>query len=382
MNNNLDIIYFDNASKTIPYPEVVDKYNELLANYANPSSIHLLGRRNARLLDQSKEELLSLLKLNNHQVIYLSSATEANNLAIKGFALKYKNRGKHIITTSYEHASVLESFEQLKNEFGFEVTYVNPDDSGVVSVDKIKEAIRNDTILVSVMAVNNEIGSVNPIEDIAKLLKQYPKIAFHVDACQAIGKLEKEINYSDVDMFSVSSHKLHGIIGSAALIKKKGLELLPLLSGGGQEYNYRSSTVDLAGSLAMVEAIKISFKNRKNHFEKVKELHDKLEAYINEKPNIYALNSTQNVNPYIVNFSTINKKSSVVVEALSNLGIMVSSISACHSSKEKGSHVVKAIGKSDNLANNTIRVSFSYLNTSEEVDKLIASLDNIIGAIR
>lgn len=379
MNN----IYFDNAAKTIPYKEVIDKYNEILtSHFANPSSIHILGRKADRLLEQSKEELLSLLKLNNHQVIYLSSATEANNLAIKGYALRYKNRGKHIITTLYEHPSVLESFKQLEKEFGFEVTYISPNEEGVITPEKVKEALRKDTILVSVMAVNNEIGSVNPITDIAKILKDFPKIAFHVDACQALGKLEKEIDYKDVDFISISAHKIYGIIGTAALIKKKNIEVLPLLSGGGQEYNFRSSTSDVAGAVAFVEAIKITFKNRQNHYLKVRALYDKLKNYILEKHDIYALNSIQYANPYILNFSTINKKSSVVVEALSNLGIMVSSISACHSSKEKGSYVVKSLNKSDEISNNTIRVSFSYLNTLEEVDTLIENLDKIIGAIR
>lgn len=381
--NNQKIIYFDNASKTSPCLEAVNKHHEItISNYANPSSIHALGRRSARLLDQSKEEVLSLFKLNNHQVIYLSSASEANNLAIKGYALRYKNRGNHLITSSYEHPSVLESFKQLENEFGFEVTYLTPNSNGVIEVDKVKEALRKDTILVSIMAVNNEIGSVNPIEEIANILKDYPKIAFHVDACQEVGKLEKEMNFKDVDFISISAHKTYGVIGTAALIKKKNIEVLSLISGGGQEYNFRSSTNDLAGSISFLEALKFSFKNRIEHYQKVRVLYECLKAYILEKNDTYALNSIQDINPYIINFSTKNKKSSVVVEALSNLGIMVSSISACHSSKEKGSHVLKAMGKGDEIANNTIRVSFSYLNTLEEVDALTKALDDIIGAIR
>lgn len=379
----MDIIYLDSASKTIPYLEVVQKFDEITTSYfANPSSIHILGNRANRLLEITKEEILSLLKLNNHQVIFTSSATESNNLAIKGFALKYQNRGKHLITSSYEHPSVLDAFKQLEENFGFEVTYLSPDDNGVISPELIESSIRKDTILVSIMAVNNEIGAINPIEKIAEMLTKYPKLVFHVDACQAVGKLEKEINYKNVDLLTLSSHKIHGVIGTGVLLKKKNLELLPLFSGGGQEYNLRSGTVDLAGAVAFKEALKISLAKEKEHFDQVKLLAETLLSYLKDNSDKYELNLPKIVNPYIINFSTKSKKSSVVVEALSNYGIMVSSTSACHSSKQKGSYVVKSIGKSDSVSNNTIRVSFSYLNKKEEVDTLIKYLDKIMGEIR
>ena len=377
------IIYLDNASKTIPYPEVVEKYNEISATYfANPSSIHALGSRANRELELGKEELLRLFKLPNHKVIYVSSATEANNLAIKGAALKYKNRGKHIVTTAYEHPSVLEAFRQLEEEFGFEVTCLLPNKDGIITAEAVSKVIRNDTILVSIMAVNNEIGAINPISDIAKELKKYPKVLFHVDAAQEVGKNINPINYNDVDMITISAHKTHGLIGAGALLIKKGIELLPLLSGGGQEYGLRSGTNDLALASAFVTALKISFRDYKKHYEIVKECADILLEYLNNHKDLYELNLPSEINPYIINFSTITKKGSVVVEALSNKGIMVSSISACHSSKEKGSHVVKALGKSEKTVNNTIRVSLSYLNNKEDIETFIGTLENIIGAIR
>ena len=377
------IIYLDNASKTIPYPEVVEKYNEISATYfANPSSIHALGARANRELELGKEEILKLFKLPNHRVIYVSNATEANNLAIKGTALKYKNRGKHIITTAYEHPSVLEAFRQLADEFGFDVTCLLPNSDGVITSESVKKVLRDDTILVSVMAVNNEIGSINPIEDIAKLLKGYPKVLFHVDAAQEVGKNINPINYQDVDMITISSHKTHGLIGVGALLIKKNIELLPLLSGGGQEYGLRSGTNDLALASAFVTALKISFRDYKKHYETVKDCADILLEYLNAHKDLFELNSPSPINPYIINFSTLTKKGSVVVEALSNNGIMVSSISACHSSKEKGSHVAKALGKGEKIAGNTIRVSLSYLNNKEDMETFIKTLDNIIGAIR
>ncbi len=382
MANN-KLIYFDNASTTRVNPRVLDVYTKACDEYfANPSSIHKEGQRSLYLFNRTKEDLLSLFKLKEHEVIYLSGATEANNLAIKGVALRYKNRGKHLITSIYEHPSVLEAFKQLEKEFGFEVTYLSPDSQGVISSQKVESAIRSDTILISLMAVNNEIGSINPIEEISNLLEKYPKIIFHVDACQAIGKLEKEINYSNVDLLTISAHKIHGLVGFGALIKKKKIDLLPLNSGGGQENGLRSGTEDLPNALAFLEAIKIALNDETRNYLYVKELANRLVAYLKVHSALFELNSTENVNPYIINFSTLTKKGSVVVEALSNENIMVSSTSACHSSKEKGSYVVKSIGKDDKISSNTIRVSLDYSNTLEEVDILISTLNKIIGEIR
>lgn len=377
------VIYFDNASTTRVDPRVLDVFNKVHnETFANPSSIHKEGQKAFYLFNRTKEEILKCLHLSNHEVIYLSGATEANNLAIKGSALRYKNRGKHIITSSYEHPSIIEAYEQLKKEFGYSVTYLNPDENGVITAKAVKEAIKEDTILVSIMAVNNEIGSINPIEEIADLLTQYPKILFHVDACQALGKLEKEINYSKVDLLTLSAHKIHGLVGFGALIKKKNIDLLPLASGGGQEYNLRSGTEDLASATAFTEAIKLVLSNEKQNYIKVKELSTLLINYLKEHNDLFELNSIEPINPYIINFSTLTKKGSVVVEALSNNNIMVSSTSACHSSKEVGSYVVKSLGKSESISKNTIRVSLDASNTIEEMKYFIETLDRIIGEIR
>ena len=381
--NNNQLIYFDNASTTRVNPRVLDVYNEIHNSYfANPSSIHKEGQKSFYLFNRTKEELLRLLNLKDYEVIYLSGATEANNLAIKGSALRYKSRGNHIITSIYEHPSVLEAFKQLEKEFGFEVTLLNPNSDGIITSEMVKSAIKDNTILVSLMAVNNEIGSINPIEEISNLLEKYPKIVFHVDACQALGKLEKEINYSKVDLLTITGHKIHGLVGFGALIKKKKIKLLSLNSGGGQENGYRSGTEDLASATALLEAIKIALKDEKKNYNIVKELSNKLISYLKEHEDLYELNLPQPVNPYIINFSTITKKGSVVVEALSNNNIMVSSVSACHSSKEKGSYVVKSLGKSERISNNTIRVSLDSTNTIEEIDIFISTLEQIIGEIR
>ena len=227
------IIYFDNAATTKVDDEVVSTFLKSIKEYyANPSSIHVEGAKAARALYLAREKILKLLKLFNHELIFTSGATESNNLAIKGACLKYANRGKHIIVSMIEHPSVLEVAEQLKNEFGFEVSYAKSNEKGIVTLDEIKSLMRKDTILVSVMSVNNETGVINPIEDIAKFLKDYPKTLFHVDACQSIGKVD--LNYNDVDLLTFTGHKIHGLKSIGALVKKKGLDLLPLNSGGGQ----------------------------------------------------------------------------------------------------------------------------------------------------
>ena len=375
------IIYLDNAATTATDPIVLETYNKAHQDYfANPSSINRLGQIASRELDKTKEAVLRLFNLNNHQVIYLSGATEANNLAIKGACLRYQNRGKHIITSSYEHPSVLEAFKQLEEKFGFNVTYLNPDKDGHITVDAVKSAIKDDTVFVSVMAVNNEIGSINPIEAIAILLEKYPKIIFHVDAAQAIGK--GNINYSKVDLLTISAHKIHGLVGFGALIKKKNIDLLPLNSGGGQEYGLRSGTSDLPGAIAFSKALELTMSNQKSRHEHVLALANMIYEYLDKHNDLYEINSNRNDSPYIINFSTLTKKGSVVVEALSNYGVMVSSTSACHSSKEKGSYVVKSIGKSDAISRNTVRVSLDYTNTKEETLDFLSYLDKIIGEIR
>ena len=380
MPNN-EIIYFDNASTTRVNSRVLELYNEIHTSYfANPSSIHKEGQRAFYKFNRSKEELLNLLKIPNSEVIYLSGATEANNLAIKGAALRYKNRGNHIITSSFEHPSVLEAFKQLHDQFGFEVTYINPDDNGIITAEAVKEALTDKTILVSVMAVNNEIGSINEIEEIASLLEGYPKVIFHTDACQALGKIH--FDYSKVDLVTLSAHKIHGLVGFGALIKKKKIDLLPLNSGGGQENNFRSGTENLAGAIAFVEAVKIILDSEKENYKVVSSLSIPLIDYLKSHHNLFELNLPNEVNPYIINFSSITKKGSVVVEALSNMNIMVSSTSACHSSKQKGSYVVASLGKNEKVSMNTIRVSLDASNTLEEMNYFISCLDKIIGEIK
>ena len=243
-----------------------------------------------------------------------------------------------------------------------------------------KNLIQEDTFLVSIMAVNNEIGSVNDIEEIAKYLKQFPKIAFHVDGVQAIGKIN--INYKDVDMITFTGHKIHGLVGSGCLIKRKGITLEAIINGGGQENNLRSGTYSLPLISTLALAISKAIKNQQENFKKVSALGEKLIYELNQLDDMLVINSNEKVNPFVINFSLRNHKASVVVEALSNRNIFVSSISACHSSGEPMSYVVKALRKDDILAHNTIRISFDSQNTVEEIDMFIKEFKEIIGGLK
>lgn len=374
------IIYLDNAATSKVYPEVLDSYQRITTEYfANPSSIHALGQKSARLLETSRAQILRTLKLDGHELIFTSGATEANNLAIKGYCFANKTRGNHIITNAGEHPSVLNSILEME-QFGFEVTVLPLNEQGVVEVKDVVSAIKERTILVSIMAVNNETGAINPLTEIGEILKSYPKIVFHADITQAIGKIYLPLE--NIDLLSFAGHKIHGLQGSGALIKKKNVLLKSINAGGGQEYNLRSGTNTLALSASLAKALRIIIEQQDNNHKHITKLRDRLLNYINDNPDKYKLNSFFLENPYIVNFSLIKRKASVVVEALSNRNIMISSLSACHSKKEKHSAVIYAMCQDKQLAANTIRISFSYENTLEEVETLIANLDDIIKEIK
>ena len=375
------IIYLDNAATTIPYNQVLESYQKASTLYfANSSSVHKLGQESSRLVELSRKQILDCAGLSKtHELIFTSGATEANNLGIVGYCLAHKNRGNHIITTVYEHPSVLEAFKFLETQLGFIVTYLPVTVEGKVDINNLLKSITDNTILVSIMACNNEIGSVNDIEEIARKLKSYPKIAFHTDAVQAFGKVS--INYKDVDLITITSHKIHGPKGVGALLKKNSLELVSLNNGGGQENGDRSGTLSTDLIVCFAKAVRITLENQQKSFTIVKELNNKVLNYLANRANVFEINSG-NENPYVINFSLKERKASVVVEALSNENIMVSSTSACHSKGERFSYVVKALNKPEQIYKNTIRVSFDESNTLEEIEIFLEKLDRIIGEIK
>ena len=310
-------------------------------------------------------------------MIFTSGATESNNLAIKGVSYMYQNRGEHLITTKVEHASVLEAFRQLEKK-GFVVTYLDVLPDGSVTKEMVLNAIREDTILVSIMAVNNEVGAINPIEEIGKELKRYPKIFFHSDITQAIGKIPLSLEY--VDLASLSLHKLHGFKGSGILLKRNPIDLEPLFSGGGQEFGYRSGTDNVPLNVSAAKTLRLALRNLKENYEKIDALRNRLIQGLNKISGI-KIHSTPACSPYIINFS-VSKKASVVVEALSKEEIFVSTKSACSSKKSSASYVLLAMGIEEKEAQNALRVSFSDESTSKEVDIFLEKLEQILNKIR
>lgn len=372
-------MYLDHAATTPVLQEIIDSYSELLKDqFANPSSLHREGQTSFRLLTKAREQIARLFSLKPEEVIFTSGATEANNLAIKGYALRYQNRGKHLITTKIEHPSVLNAFAQLEN-FGFTCTYLDVDEKGCVRIEDVKNAMREDTILVSIMAVNNEVGSVNDLHAIAEIVHHYPKAVFHSDTTQAIGKID--IPYADLDLFVLSAHKLYGLKGSGALLKKKSIDLLPLASGGGQENGFRSGTNDFPKEVMLAKTLRLILEKQKENYAHAQLLFDHLYQQLSVIDDI-TINSTYEGSPYILNFSLEKKRASVVVEALSEADIMVSTISACSSKKTAHSYVLEAMGKTKQEYQNSIRVSFGNENTIEEIDIFVKELKRILSSIR
>ena len=371
------MIYFDNAATTSVNKDLLVSFNQLVEKYyGNPSSNHKIGLESSRLLNLAREQVLSLLGLDkNYEIIFTSGATESNNLAIKGVALAYKNRGKHLITTNVEHPSVLNAFKQLEEEFGFEVTILPVNEKGIIEPDTLRKAMRNDTILVSIMHVNNETGEINDIEALSKIVHEYPKCFFHSDTTQSITKID--VNYNLIDMFIASSHKIHGLKGSGFLAIRKSIKPLPLLSGGGQEFNLRSGTSDMPKDVTLAKTLRLAFENKDKKIKKVQEINNYIRKEL-ERFDEVVINSSLDALPFILNFSLLRHKASVVVEALSLKDIMVSTISACSSKKSNKSYVLAAMNKNSVEASNPIRLSFDESNTLEEAKIFITTLHNIL----
>ena len=370
------MIYFDNAATTRPSLAVLEcfeKENEQC--FANPSSRHAYGREAYRKLENARLSILKSLSLSNdYRVLFTSGASESNNLAIKGIAKEYLRRGKRIITTQVEHPSVLETFRSLEKE-GFEVIYLPTKEDGTVDPETLKENMNKETILVSIMATNNETGSNNDIPALSKIVHTFPKAFFHVDVTQAIGK--RDLPYSSIDLFSFSGHKIHGLKGTGALILKKNITLLRQIDGGDQEYFFRAGTDNLPGDETLAVALEEATKNLQYNIAHAKEISSFLREEL-EKNDEILMNSPLEGSPFILNFSLKRKKASVVTEALSHEGIYVSSVSACNSKGEPISYVLEAMGFSKERAMNSIRLSFSRKNTLEEAKTFLNTLQNIL----
>ena len=367
------MIYFDNAATTKIYDDALTSYVQVSQKFfGNPSSLHQLGVDAYQVLTKARTQVASLLSVQPEEIFFTSGGTESNNWAIKGTALEKSVFGKHIITTKIEHPSVLQTCKQLER-FGFEVTYLDVDSKGIVSVDQLKESLRKDTILVSVMAVNNEVGAVQPIAEIAKVLEEYPSIHFHVDAVQAVERASQLLAIGRIDLLSLSAHKFHGPRGVGIMYKKFGRKIQALLTGGGQEKGERSTTENLPGIVATTKALRMALEEK----SVTGELRSQLWKELATKPEIRIF-SPEDGASHVLCFAIKGVRGEVVVHAFENHGIYISTTSACSSKKADSSSTLYAMDVPNEWATGAVRVSFSNDNTKEEVKQFIDVLHQLM----
>ena len=361
------MIYLDYSATTPVDKRVLDSFNKVCLDYpGNANSIHSLGTKSNNLIKAATNQIADLLNVKPSEIIYTSGASESNNLAIKGIAEKYQNRGKHIITTKYEHSSIYGPISYLQKK-GFEVDFVDTDSEGRVDIESLKSLIKDETILVSITSVNSEIGIMNSIEEIAKILKNYPKTFFHVDMTQSIGKYK--IDLSNIDLISMSAHKIFGLKGIGMLIKKEGIMVEPLIHGGKSTTIFRSGTPALPLVVSLAKAMRLIYENMSDNFERVKILNDKLRTSLEKISNVY-INSNNYCSPYVLNISVIGVKPETLVHALEQYEIYISTQTACASSTSLSKAVLE-LTNDEARANSSVRISLAYITTEEEINEFI-----------
>lgn len=360
-------IYFDNVATTSLNEEVLKTYTDLLNKYyCNSDALYDDGVAIYNMQEKSRENIAKMLGVNKDEIIFTSGASEANSLAIKGLCFNNPYK-KHIITSIYEHSSVYNSIKQLKEHFGYDVTYLMPNKDGVIEPDDVKNNLRDDTILVSIMLVNNEIGTKNDIDTIKEIVKKHSGTYFHCDITQGLAKCS--INLNDVDLASFSAHKIHGLKGSGVLVKKKHVELLPIISGGQQEFGIRGGTSNALCNIVLAKTLRIALEEHESKSAHIKELKDYLLKELSSVEGV-SINSPLNNMDNLINIGT-PIKSEVELNALNKRGIMVSSKSTCGSRKNEGNRALQALGIDEDYA---LRISFDYSNTKEEIDCFINAL--------
>ncbi|MDE6182141.1 MAG: cysteine desulfurase NifS [Eubacteriales bacterium] len=375
-------IYLDNAATTRIRPEVAKVMIEHLEEaYGNPSSVYKIARENKNIIEENREKVAKAINAEKNEIYFTGGGSESNNWALKGIAESYKNKGKHIITTNVEHHAILHVCNYLET-IGYEVTYLPVDEKGNISLDDLKNAIRKDTILISIMFANNEIGTINPIAEIGAIAKENG-ILFHTDAVQATGHTEIDVKAMNIDLLSMSAHKFYGPKGIGALYIKKGIKITPLIHGGGQERSRRAGTENIVGIIGMGTAIELAIKELKSEEERLTKLRDKFIDGILEKVPYCWLNGTRenrmagNCN---ISFEFIEGESILLLLDMNN--ICASSGSACTSGSLDPSHVLLAIGLPHEKAHGSLRVSLGLFNTEEDVDYLLEKLPPIVARMR
>lgn len=376
------VIYFDNSATTRPHPQVIETMSKAMASYyGNPSSLHRKGVEAENILNQARAVAAGYLGCKPGEIFFTSGGTESNNAAIKGVAFQYQGRGKHIITTQIEHPAVYDVCKQLES-MGFTVTYLPVDHEGRVSVADVQKAMRPDTILVSVMHVNNELGTIQPVEEIGKWLKQFPKVLFHVDAVQGIGKVPLRIKESGIDLLSLSAHKFHGPRGIGILYKREGLIIQPLLTGGGQEAGVRSGTENLPAIAGLAKAFRLLQESGADEPSRLQRLLEQLREGVSPIEGIQVNTPAKGTAPHIMNLSVPGVKAEVLLHSLEERGFLVSTKSACSSKANEPSRVLMAIGVGTECASSSLRISLGRDNTADEVEQFIVALRDCVKTLR
>lgn len=372
--------YLDNAATTFVFPEVKDIMVRVMEeDYGNPSSLHTKGIEAEKYIKDAKDIISKQLKVDAKDLIFTSGGTEANNMALLGSAYRNKRRGNHIITTQIEHPSVLQPLLQLENQ-GFRVTYLPVDKNGIVSMKALQEALCDETILVSIMMVNNEIGAVQPIEEIGQIVKNYnPSILYHVDGIQGFGKFHIYPKRCNIDFFSVSGHKIHGPKGIGFLYCKDKMKLQPIIFGGGQEKGMRSGTENVPAIAGLGVATKKIYEEHEKRIEVLKQLKQSLIEQVETIENM--VNHSGDA-PHIVSISFVGVRSEVLLHALEEKGVYVSSGSACSSNHPAVSGTLKSIGLPKAEQESTLRFSLSIFTTQEEIDYTATCLKELVPQLR
>ena len=379
-------IYLDNSATTKVLPEVADLMVKVMTeDYGNPSSMHMKGVEAEKYIKESKEKIASVLKCDTKEILFTSCGTESDNTALIGCAHANERRGKHLLTTRIEHPAILRAMEQLEKE-GFKVTYLGTDDTGVISLDELKEAITDETILVSIMHVNNEIGSIQPIAEAGALIKEINKdILFHVDAVQSFGKLRIQPKKMNIDLLSISGHKIHAPKGIGILYIRNGVKINPIIYGGGQQGGMRSGTEPVPSIAAIGEAARLAYKDFDTEIPRLYELKKyfidgvtKIEGVsINGLPKDGSLGA-----PHVISVSVRDVRAEVLLHSLEDKGIYVSAGSACSTHKRAASETLLSISLDKPLLESTVRFSTSVLTTKEDIEEAVKAMQEIIPMLR
>ena len=366
------MIYFDNSATTKPYPEALATYTEVATRiWGNPSSLHNLGSQATRILEASRKQIAELIGKKAEEIYFTSGGTEGDNWILKGVAFEKAPYGKHIIVSDIEHPAIKESAAWLKTQ-GFEVDYAPVDARGFVKVDALASLLRPDTTLVSVMAVNNEIGSIQPIHDIADLLEDRPTVSFHVDAVQALAKVATEVYLPErVDFATFSSHKFHGLRGVGFVYIKEGKKITPLLTGGGQEKEMRSTTENVAGIAATAKALRLAMENQEAFASKTQQMKEVIREELANYPDVTVFSGEDHFAAHILTFGIKGVRGEVVVHAFEEFDIYISTTSACSSKAGKPAGTLIAMGVDKSIAQTAVRLSLDLENDMSQVEQFL-----------